>query len=545
MEKRYRYRLRGLACILFATFLTLGASAQDEDPFAVSASVRTGTSVLEVRLRAEEGHFLYEKEFRVTAGDAMRLALLEGPRAIQKKDPVTGQPTGVYVGENVLRYKIVGWDSGPLVVAVSYQGCNDTLCFMPQTERFAFSAKGVLVDPTVRDAAVPDAPDEKGEALDRFTITGRAAGYLNKEDFLAFLDRVEAGAGLEQDALAAFRQRGIWFSIALILVGGLLLNLTPCVLPMIPINIAIIGAGAAAGSRGRGFRLGATYGLGISLVYGALGVAVVLTGATFGTLNASPWFNLGIAVVFVALALAMFDVFSIDLSRFQTGMGSGQRRGGYITALLFGGIAALLAGACVAPVVLSVLLLSAKLYAGGAVAGLLLPFLLGLGMALPWPFAGAGLSFLPKPGKWMQWVRNGFGVLILLFAAYYGTLAVSILRNRSESSRTEVAAAQEERVKDGWHTSLDQALLAAEGENKPVFVDFWASWCKNCLHMEKTTFKDPEVQRRLDGYVRVKVRAEDPSEPVTKALLSRMGVKGLPTYVALRKGAPDNEREDR
>ena len=95
-----------------------------------------------------------------------------------------------------------------------------------------------------------------------------------------------------------------------------------------------------------------------------------------------------------------------------------------------GVVAALMAGACVAPVVISVLLLSAHLYGAGMVAGLLLPFLLGLGMALPWPFAGAGLSLLPKPGQWMKWVKYSFGVLILLFAAYYGYLAGSLFLSR-------------------------------------------------------------------------------------------------------------------
>ena len=95
-----------------------------------------------------------------------------------------------------------------------------------------------------------------------------------------------------------------------------------------------------------------------------------------------------------------------------------------------GVVAALLAGACVAPVVISVLLLSARWYGEGMVAGLLLPFLLGLGMALPWPFAGAGLSFLPKPGKWMKWVKYSFGALILLFAVYYGGLAANLFMTR-------------------------------------------------------------------------------------------------------------------
>ena len=117
-----------------------------------------------------------------------------------------------------------------------------------------------------------------------------------------------------------FDGRGPLAILLLILIGGLALNLTPCVLPMVPINLAIIGAGAQAGSRRRGFLLGSTYGAAMALVYGVLGLIVILTAGTFGTINASPWFNAGIAVLFVVLGLAMFDVFDIDFSRFSSGM---------------------------------------------------------------------------------------------------------------------------------------------------------------------------------------------------------------------------------
>jgi len=128
----------------------------------------------------------------------------------------------------------------------------------------------------------------------------------------------------------------------------------------------------------------------MAVAYGILGLLVVLTGSKFGTINASPWFNVSIAVLFVILALAMFDIYTIDFSRFQgrfntIGMGSGA-----LVIIALGALAAILSGACVAPVVLSVLLLSANLYAQGHGAALLLPFILGLGMALPcrWPAPG-------------------------------------------------------------------------------------------------------------------------------------------------------------
>ena len=222
--------------------------------------------------------------------------------------------------------------------------------------------------------------------------------------------------------------------MGLIVLGGVALNLTPCILPMIPINLAIIGAGAQAGSKKRGFALGATYAAGMAIAYGVLGLVVVLTGSKFGTLNSSPWFNLAIASVFLFLALAMFDIVSVDLSRFQNGSAGGGTRSKskFIVAYTMGTVAALLAGACVAPVVISVLLQATTLHAKGITVGLLLPFLLGLGMGLPWPFAGAGLSFLPKPGKWMMRVKYGFGVMIILFAAYYGHLAFGLFKADSE-----------------------------------------------------------------------------------------------------------------
>ena len=259
-------------------------------------------------------------------------------------------------------------------------------------------------------------------ALDDFTLAGTTGGYLRKAEFLSFVRDAERGVHQK----GWFEGRGPLAILLIVLLGGIALNLTPCVLPMIPINLAIIGAGAAAASRARGFWLGAAYGGAMALVYGVLGVIVILTAGTFGTLNASPWFNLGIAVLFVALALAMFDVFEIDFSRFSSAVNPKAGRGTVVLAFTMGGVAALLAGACVAPVVIQVVLFSSNLYAAGTTIALALPFVLGLGMALPWPFAGAGLASLPKPGAWMVRVKQVFGVLILATAVYYGYVAYSI-----------------------------------------------------------------------------------------------------------------------
>src|SRR5688572_14254789 len=197
---------------------------------------------------------------------------------------------------------------------------------------------------------------------------------MGREDFLTFIR--DAEAGIPQRGL--LEGRGVAAMLLLVLLGGLALNLTPCVLPMIPINLAIIGAGAQAGSRRRGFLLGSAYGAAMAVVYGVLGVIVILTAGTFGTINASPWFNAGIAVLFVVLALAMFDVISIDFSRFSSRFTVGESsRGSFLLAFTLGALAALLAGACVAPVVIQVVLFASNLYATGTSIALALPFLLG------------------------------------------------------------------------------------------------------------------------------------------------------------------------
>jgi len=280
-------------------------------------------------------------------------------------------------------------------------------------------------------------------------------------------------------------------------------------------------------------------GAAMAVVYGVLGLIVILTAGTFGTINASPWFNISIALLFVVLALAMFDVITIDFSSLQSKLGIGNNpNGSFLTAFGMGSVAALLAGACVAPVVIQVILFSSDLYASGMNVALLLPFCLGVGMALPWPIAGAGLSFLPKPGVWTVHVKQAFGIFILATAAYYGYVAYGIFENRLVDAQ-QVTSSVEEKLGEGWYGSMQAGLEAAHAENKFVLVDLWATWCKNCLTMDQTTLKDPDVTAELDAYVKIKFQAEDPSSSPAKEVMDRFKSIGLPTYVILRPTNPE------
>jgi thiol:disulfide interchange protein DsbD len=239
-------------------------------------------------------------------------------------------------------------------------------------------------------------------------------------------------------------------------------------------------------------------------------------------------------VLFVVLGLAMFDIVMIDFSRFLDRFRVGESsRGSFLVAFGMGAVAALLAGACVAPVVIQVVVFSSNLYATGTTAALALPFLLGLGMAIPWPVAGAGIAALPKPGAWMIRIKQVFGVVILGTALYYGYEAYSLFANRWVDP-TEVSASVEAQIKKGWQASLADGLAAAQRENKPVLVDMWATWCKNCLVMDNTTLEDPAVTSALAGYVKVKFQAENPDDPKVSRVMQKLNSKGLPTYVILQ-----------
>ena len=91
-----------------------------------------------------------------------------------------------------------------------------------------------------------------------------------------------------------------------------------------------------------------------------------------------------------------------------------------------------------------------------------------------------------------------------------------------------------EKLKEGWYSNLDQGLAAAEREGKPVLIDFWATWCKNCLTMDKTTLADAAVKGALDGYVKIKFQAEQPDEPPAVEVMKRFKAVGLPAYVILK-----------
>ena len=253
-------------------------------------------------------------------------------------------------------------------------------------------------------------------------------------------------------------------------------------------------------------------------VYGILGILAAFAGLSFGTLNSSPLFNFAIALLFVIMSLAMAGVFNIDLAKYRFNP-AGMNFSRDMTALFMGGISALLAGACVAPVVISVLLFAAKANWYGA----FVPLALGIGMGLPWPLAGAGLSILPKPGKFMVVMKYIFALIIFAAAIYYTVLGVKLLPAGDAAAQIDGFAA------------LEAAKAESLRTGKPVLVKFTASWCKNCHAMEKTTLRDPEVSDFIkENFIMTTFPAENPEEPGIAKLLKEYDIPGFPALVILK-----------
>ena len=488
----------------FFLLFILSVSVFAAQPFRWSWKMENGT--LSVTLQTAPGAYVYQKSTELAFDGS---APVISPKAQEHDDEIIGR-TAIFEGKHTWRFAPSKVTDG--ILKVSWQGCHETNCFLPEsvTRQISPGSSGTLYPPD-ESASAGSAGLFPGVKIER-----TAFGYRNAEEFAAFLEGRDPG-------FTGFAGKGTALVLLLTLLGGLALNFTPCVLPMIPINLAIIGADT--GDRRKALARGFVYTAGIAAAYGCLGVAAVLGGATFGTLSALWYFNFGAALVFLFLGLSMFGVFTIDFSRFGGGIRtpSTARLAG---VFLLGGLSALLAGACVAPVVIAVLLHAANRYAAGYPVALLLPFLLGIGMGLPWPFAAAGLARLPKPGMWMVRVKQAFGVLIVLIGLYYGWLGLRLLLpERSASSAPSPALT----------ASLTSAFRESARNGKPVLIDFRADWCKNCKAMELGPLRNSRVRSLLRNFNLVELDVTRVSAPEVKAVMTRFGVSGLPAFVIAKQ----------
>ncbi|WP_373044110.1 protein-disulfide reductase DsbD family protein [Vulgatibacter sp.] len=354
-------------------------------------------------------------------------------------------------------------------------------------------------------------------------------------------------------------------------MGGVLTSLTPCVYPLIPITMGVIGAREAK-SRWKSLGLTTTYVLGMALMFSALGFAAASSGQAFGTVLANRWVLAGLALFFLVMASSMFGAFEIalpqSLARRLNQVG-GAGAGG---ALAMGLVAGLVAAPCTGPVLASLLTFVAS--AGEPLFGVLLLFVYALGVGLPFFLIGAFSLSLPRSGPWMDGVKSVFGIALVAMALLYLKTAWPALGSVAAGSWALVLApagvaagvllgavhrswhggAAERGLKAAgiglavlglflrlaapahagelvaWVSDHDAALARAQAEGKPVMIDFYADWCAACKELDKYTYTDAKVAAEAERFVSLKIDGTVEDAAILE-LYERYAVQGLPTIV--------------
>jgi thiol:disulfide interchange protein DsbD len=401
--------------------------------------------------------------------------------------------------------------------------------------------------------------------------------------------RAQEPATLESRFLAALKGGGAMLILLLAFPIGLLLSLTPCVLPMLPILSSIIVGQGAAVTRGRGLLLATSYSLGMALVYVALGVAAALVGHGLSAFLQNPVVLISFGVLLLLLSLSMFGVYELQLpsalrdrlTTVNSGLTGGQLGGVFAMGVL----SALIVSPCITAPLSGVLLFIAN--TGSVALGGSVLFLIAAGMSVPLLVAGASAGELvPRAGAWMERVKQLFGLLLIAVAFYiagpalprmvpmlaYGALLIMAATTVGAFDPLATATNVNVRLAKGFGlvlaavgalllyqvlvgtsapaapvgpgaaatstggphfdriasvAELDQRLQSA---GRPVMLDFYADWCVSCKEMESRTFVDPAVRARLDKAVLLRADVTANSED-DRALLQRFHLFGPPGII--------------
>ncbi|MDX3989058.1 MAG: protein-disulfide reductase DsbD [Achromobacter sp.] len=376
---------------------------EPEKAFVFSAKM-AAPDTLELHYKVAPGYYMYRERFGITISPAGATTLGEAvyPKGEVKYDPTFEKDMEVFHKDVLIRVP-VGSGTAPFTLTLTGQGCADAgLCYPPMDSSVKLTpvAGGYALAGGLLAAAGQSS--QPGQATSAPAATGLGA-------------LVNAGDTGLADALGGLG----WAKTAgVFLILGLLLAFTPCVLPMIPILSSIVLGGVAQPrpTRGRGLALAATYVLGMSVVYTALGVAAGLSGAGLAAWLQTPWILTLFAILLTVLALAMFDVFTFQMpSGVQAKLSERSSRvpgGRYTGALLMGALSALIVGPCVAAPLAGALLYISQ--TGDVILGGSALFAMAWGMGVPLLIVGASSgALLPKAGPWMDGVKRLFGMLLL------------------------------------------------------------------------------------------------------------------------------------
>ncbi len=381
-----------------------------------------------------------------------------------------------------------------------------------------------------------------------------------------------AQTGEEPEAPGPLSGLAMIWTLLGIFAGGMALNLTPCVYPLIPITVSYFGGQATKEGEGRGKLVthGLCYMMGLALTNSVLGVAASFTGGLMGSMLQNPIVLMAVATALILFATSLFGLWEMRLPSGLT-RAAAKSYTGYFGSLFMGLTLGVVAAPCIGPFVLGLLTWVASM--GSPWLGFLLFFTLSLGLGLPLfllaMFSGQ-LDKLPRSGGWMIWVRLLMGWVLVGMAVHFirpvlpgqgGTISLATVALAAglhlgwiDKSRAGFRAFPWLKGGAGvaclalsaflltswamqgpgvnWRPYSDEVLKEAQTSKKPVIIDFYATWCTPCRELEEATFHDASLVKYADSdFIMVKVDVTKGGNPLHERLLQQYEIKGVPTIV--------------
>jgi thiol:disulfide interchange protein DsbD len=441
-----------------------------------------------------------------------------------------------------------------LIVDLEYQACNNQSCLPPTS---------------VRDTLLITIADKKG------VINEINQAVFNIIDLtttpISFQDTQDSS-----DSIAnLLESNGILLGLIIVFLGGLALNLTPCVYPLIPITIGYFG-GQSEGSTKRLMMMGVLFVLGLAVTYSIIGVITSLTGAVFGALLQNPVIIFIVALILVTLSLSMFGVYEFKLPD-KIVAKAGGAKGGYYGAFFMGLTMGIVAAPCIGPFVLGLVTYVATKQ--DALFGFIMFFVLAIGLGTPYLFLAifsGKIRNLPRAGEWMQGVEHIFGLVLVGMAIYfllplfpkeisgfllpvYMILAgIYILFFEKKASNVKIfkifrtafsviiiavavyTLIPSETMGVKWEPYSEAAV--ANLNSRGVIIDFYADWCIPCKELDAFTFSDPEVIKISNEFDTYKADLTKSLAPEVASLREKYNIIGVPTVLILNSVGEESER---
>jgi len=559
--------MRTLKLFLLAMLLGAAGWAQRAIKLDPETDVKVGFQKGAVVVTVPEGAHLKKSFMAVTLKSkpgSLKVGVLPKTTGVDE----LGDP----VWHGTVRIPVVGEGlTGSVELEVQYQPCTEGeggACFPPTIQTLKVNAEEIpSAKAAVQVKTAPEAAPAPPEA-----------------------PKVEAKAPAPKIVLPeAPKRQGLFWAFVLVFLAGLGASLTPCVFPMIPITMAIIGTKNVG--KAKGFALSLMLVLGMAVTYTTLGVVAAKSGAAFGAFAQKPAFLIPVALIFAVFAVSLFGAFEIQLPQsIQMKLqGSGPRQG-YTGAFIMGLVLGPLAAPCVGPVIGAVLVGIAQ--QGDVILGGLQLFVFTLGMGVLFLLVGTFSAGLPKSGNWLirfkqimglvvlafaawslrlivpEWLnfamwtltllvgagvfgafeaaeglvpqlRKGFALLMLALGLLLGLRAVEAFLEVQLLPRGGSAVKLDAAPKAWMEQDLEGALAKAKSEHKVVLVDIYAEWCAQCKELDEKTWPDPAVKAWLEKHA-VAVRID--TDKQRKDLAKKLEIRSYPTVILLDSEGGEQRR---